>query len=131
MISKGQNIIRWILVVVLTPLVSLACFALLLRLTGALVGIPDSKAQMYLMMVFIATVTAVVWIVTSYVVAPDFKVKTTWFSFSVGAIVSLLITFPSLSHLVNISLSNPWVGACLSSIGCGLLLTFKLTHKAD
>ena len=92
--TKNKNLIRWVLVIPLTIVASWVNF----KFFGTLFVIdfyPKNPTQVYFFFFFIliGSTTAMVWVFTSYLIAPNNKITATWISYCVGVFICLITSY--------------------------------------
>ena len=124
----NRNTIRWVLLLPMLLLTSFIALFLVMQLSIISIGIPSDVTQLNFWFSIGGGVTAIVWILTSYLMAPNHKIITIWIILSVGFVfigVSLLLNLDSIKKGMIL---HHWVLSFLSAIICGFILTVFLHY---
>ncbi|PHS31841.1 MAG: hypothetical protein COA95_04970 [Methylophaga sp.] len=124
----NKQLLRWILIVPITLLTSFICMFLLMQVARFSMGIP-TPTQLYFLFAIGGGSIAFVWVLSSYFVAPSYKIQATWISFLIGTFIVTITNYPSIIYLVKYFKLSPWIVAELFAIITGLLLTLYLQHN--
>ena len=117
--------LRWILIVPITLVTSFIWMFILMQVSKIFMGIPSDATQINFWFALAGASIAFVWVLTSYIIAPNRKVQATWVSFLIGALFVAVILYPNYKYFKI----NAWSIAFLFAITSGGLLALYLQYK--